>query len=38
LDAEVERLVGLGAAIVERRGAEVEMSDPDGNEFVLRSA
>jgi hypothetical protein len=38
LDAEVERLVGLGAAMVERRGAEVEMSDPDGNELVLRSA
>lgn len=37
LDAEVQRLVGLGAREVERRGAEVEMADPDGNEFVVRT-
>ena len=36
LDAEVERLVGLGAAVVVRRDGEVEMADPDGNEFRLR--
>lgn len=36
LDAEVERLVSLGAREIERRGSEVEMADPDGNEFVLR--
>ena len=38
LDAEVERLVSLGAREVGRRGSEVEMADPDGNEFVLRHA
>lgn len=37
LDAEVERLVTLGAREVERRGSEVELADPDGNEFVLRT-
>lgn len=37
LDAEVERLVSLGAREVERRGSEVELADPDGNEFVLRT-
>ena len=37
LDAEIDRLVGLGASLVERRGDEVEMADPDGNEFVLRA-
>ena len=36
LDAEVERLVALGAAVVERGTGEVEMADPDGNEFRLR--
>jgi predicted enzyme related to lactoylglutathione lyase len=35
LDAEVERLVGLGATVV-ARGDDVEMADPDGNEFRLR--
>ena len=36
LDAEVSRLVGLGASEVARSGDEVEMADPDGNEFRLR--
>ena len=36
LDAEVDRLVGLGATVVERGHDEVEMADPDGNEFRLR--
>lgn len=36
VDAEVQRLVGLGASLVERRGDEVEMLDPDGNELVMR--
>ena len=36
LDAEVERLVGLGASVVERGAGEVEMTDPDGNEFRVR--
>src|SRR6478736_5095949 len=34
LDAEVERLVSLGASVV-ARGDDVEMADPDGNEFRL---
>lgn len=33
LDVEVERLVGLGARVVGRRGDGVEMADPDGNEL-----
>jgi len=37
LDAEVERLSGLGASVVERRADEVEMADPDGNEYVVRT-
>jgi len=37
LDAEIDRLVGLGASLVERRAGEVDMADPDGNEFVLRA-
>ncbi|KRE95462.1 hypothetical protein ASG76_07380 [Nocardioides sp. Soil774] len=36
LDAEVSRLVGLGASVTEHRGDEVEMADPDGNEFWVR--
>ena len=36
LDAEVSRLVGLGASEVGRSGDGVEMADPDGNEFRLR--
>lgn len=35
LDAEVERLVSLGASVV-ARGDDIEMADPDGNEFVVR--
>lgn len=35
LDAEVEWLVSLGASVV-ARGDDVEMADPDGNEFHLR--
>ena len=35
--AEVDRLVSLGASVVERRADEVELTDPDGNELVLRS-
>src|SRR6478736_6560690 len=34
LDAEVERLVSLGASVV-ARGDDVKMADPDGNEFRL---
>ena len=37
VDGEVDRLVGLGASVVDRRTDEVEMADPDGNEFVLRA-
>jgi predicted enzyme related to lactoylglutathione lyase len=37
VEAEVDRLASLGASVVERRADEVEMADPDGNEFVLRS-
>ena len=36
LEAEVERLVSLGASVMERPGDEVEMADPDGNEFRVR--
>lgn len=36
LEAEVERLVSLGASVAERRADGVEMADPDGNEFVVR--
>jgi predicted enzyme related to lactoylglutathione lyase len=36
VEAEVERLVGLGASVVERFGGYVEMADPDGNGFHLR--
>ena len=39
LDAEVERLLGAGAAMVERRGDEnfrwVTLTDPDGNQFCV---
>jgi hypothetical protein len=37
LGAEVERLVGLGASVIQRFDDYVEMVDPDGNEFVLRA-
>ena len=36
LGAEVSRLMEVGATVVERRGAEIELADPDGNEFVVR--
>lgn len=36
LDADVERLVGLGASVVARHGEEVELADPDGNEVRVR--
>ncbi len=39
LDAEVQRLVGSGAELVERRGDEhfrwVTLADPDGNQFCV---
>jgi predicted enzyme related to lactoylglutathione lyase len=39
LDAEVERLLSVGASMVERRGDEsfrwVTLADPDGNEFCV---
>jgi len=38
LDAEVGRLVGLGASVAERHGDRVEMADPDGNEFWVRAS
>ena len=37
LDAEVDRLVLLGASVV-ARGDDVELTDPDGNELRLRQA
>lgn len=37
LEAEVERLAGLGATVTERFEDHVEMDGPDGNEFVLRA-
>ena len=39
LDGEVERLLGAGASMVERRGDEnfrwVTLADPDGNHFCV---
>ena len=37
LEAEAERLVSLGASLVERTDDDVEMADPDGNEFRVRA-
>jgi catechol 2,3-dioxygenase-like lactoylglutathione lyase family enzyme len=37
LEAEVARLVPLGASLVERTAVDVEMADPDGNEFRVRA-
>lgn len=37
LEAEVERLVGLGASVAERFEDHVAMADPHGNGFVLRA-
>jgi catechol 2,3-dioxygenase-like lactoylglutathione lyase family enzyme len=38
LDDEVQRLEALGATVVRRSGDAVELADPDGNEFWLRTA
>jgi hypothetical protein len=35
MDEEVERLVGLGALVVERHPAITELRDPEGNEFCV---
>ena len=39
LDAEVDRLVGAGATLIERRGDDnfrwVTLADPDGNQFCV---
>jgi len=35
VEAEAERLVSLGASLVGRTSDDVEMADPDGNEFRL---
>ena len=35
MDEEVERLVGLGASVVERHAAITELRDPEGNEFCV---
>ncbi len=38
LDTELDRLVGLGAALVRRDAEHAELVDPDGNEFILSQA
>ncbi|MFF7051400.1 VOC family protein [Streptomyces griseorubiginosus] len=35
LDAEIERLSGLGAAVQARHAGHVVLTDPEGNEFCL---
>ncbi len=35
IDAEVERLVGLGATVLHRFDALTVMADPEGNEFCV---
>ena len=35
MDQEVERLVGLGATVVERDDDITVMRDPEGNEFCV---
>ena len=35
LDTELDRLVGLGAAMVRKDAERAELTDPDGNEFIL---
>ncbi len=37
LDADVDRLVTLGATVVGRHDDEVELADPDGNEVRVRA-
>ena len=38
LDAEVDRLLELGAAVVSTDAERVELADPGGNEFILARA
>ncbi|MFC8361506.1 VOC family protein [Streptomyces griseorubiginosus] len=38
LDAETERLSGLGAAVRARHAGHVVLTDPEGNEFCLAPA
>ncbi|AYC43678.1 VOC family protein [Streptomyces griseorubiginosus] len=38
LDAEIERLSGLGAAVRARHAGHVVLTDPEGNEFCLAPA
>jgi Glyoxalase-like domain len=35
MDEEVERLVGLGASVVERHAGITELLDPEGNELCV---
>lgn len=35
LDTEWDRLDGLGAAMVRKDAERAELTDPDGNEFIL---
>ena len=35
LDIELDRLVGLGAALVRKDAERAALTDPDGNEFIL---
>lgn len=37
LDREAERLVALGATLLERRSDAIKLTDPDGCEFTLRA-
>ncbi len=37
VDAEVDRLVALGARVVARADGDVELADPDGNEVRVRA-
>ena len=37
VEAEVERLVALGATVTGRDGDVVVMADPEGNEFCVES-
>src|SRR5690606_15699987 len=36
-EEDVERLIALGATEIERRDTRIVMTDPGGNEFVVRS-
>lgn len=35
VEAEAQRLIGLGAAVVRRSPGQLVMGDPDGNEFCV---